>query len=280
MPVTQYKKAEKEFADRVGGSLRRAWSSLLAFFRLVVQKGRQRFTVMLIPHSEKKIFNFQISFFTLVFVTFTLSVVLVGFVVLATHFTATNEQFTQADKRSQEYAATLSSFKDEIAIIRKNSKAFKTNMDAVLGTIGSGAWTAAGQGGPLPAANEVIEEAAAGELREISELRGISRTLIAAGNGPIRLERPGAATPDVTRPVARATPVGRASTTPPSAPGHGRPVDRCPHRWCQRWYHTLMDKTTSLPARGVQDRDQTGRSATRRLGGRGHQGLDPERGRR
>jgi murein DD-endopeptidase MepM/ murein hydrolase activator NlpD len=174
VPVTQYKKAEKEFADRVGGFLRRAWSSLLAFFRLVVQKGRQRFTVMLIPHSEKKIFNFQISFFTLVFVTFTLSVVLVGFVVLATHFTATNEQFTQADKRSQEYAATLSSFKDEIAIIRKNSKSFKTNMDAVLNTIGSGAWTASGQGGPLPAANEVIEEPAAGELREISELRGIS----------------------------------------------------------------------------------------------------------
>ena len=174
MPVTQYKKAEKEFADKLGGSLRRAWSSLLAFFRLVVQKGRQRFTVMLIPHSEKKIFNFQISFFTLVFVTFTLSVVLVGFVVLATHFTTTNEQYTQADKRSQEYAATLSSFKDEIAIIRKLSKSYKANMDAVLGAIGSNAWTATGQGGPLPAADEVIDEAAAGELREISELRGIS----------------------------------------------------------------------------------------------------------
>ena len=174
MPVTQYKKAEKEFADRLGGWLRRAWSSLLAFFRLVVQKGRQRFTVMLIPHSEKKIFNFQISFFTLVFVTFTLSVVLVGFVVLATHFTTTNEQYTQADRRSQEYAATLSNFKDEIAIIRKLSKSFKTNMDGVLGTIGSGAWTASGQGGPLPAASDVVEEAAAGELREISELRGIT----------------------------------------------------------------------------------------------------------
>lgn len=177
MPVSQYKKAEKEFADRLGGWLRRAWSSALAFFRLVVQKGRQRFTVMLIPHSEKKIFNFQISFFTLVFVTFTLSVVLVGFVVLATHFTATNEQYTQADRRSQEYAETLSSYKDEIATIRKLSKSFKTNMDAVLGTIGLGAWTASGQGGSLPASNEVVEEAASGTLREISELKGISSLL-------------------------------------------------------------------------------------------------------
>jgi murein DD-endopeptidase MepM/ murein hydrolase activator NlpD len=174
VPVVYYKNAEKEFADRFGGWLRRAWSSFVAFFRMVVQKGRQRFTVMLIPHSEKKIFNFQISFFTLVFVTLTLSVVLIGFVVLATHFTATNAQFVQADQRSQEYAATLSSFKDEIANIRKLSKSFKTNMDAVLGTIGSEAWTASGQGGPLPTAAELIDEGAAGELREISELRGIS----------------------------------------------------------------------------------------------------------
>lgn len=178
VPVSQYKKAEKEFADRLGGWLRRAWSSLAALFRFVVQKGRQRFTVMLIPHSEKKIFNFQISFFTLVFVTFTLSVVLVGFIVLATHFTATNEQYTQADRRSQEYAEALSSYKDEIATIRKLSKSFKTNMDAVLGTIGLGAWTASGQGGPLPASNEAVEEAASsGTLREISELRGISSLL-------------------------------------------------------------------------------------------------------
>jgi murein DD-endopeptidase MepM/ murein hydrolase activator NlpD len=177
VPVTQYKKAEKEFADRLGGWLRRAWSSVMAFFRLVVQKGRQRFTVMLIPHSEKKIFNFQISFFTLVFVTFTLSVVLVGFVLLATHFTATNEQYTQADKRSQEYAATLSSFKDEIAIIQKLSKSFKTNMDGVLQTIGSSGWTASGQGGPIPSSSEVIDESAAGDLREISELRGISSVI-------------------------------------------------------------------------------------------------------
>ena len=85
MPVTQYKKVEKQFADRIGSWLRRIWVSILNLFKYVMQKGKQRFTVMLIPHSEKKIFNFQISFFTLIFVTFTLGVVLVGFFLLATH---------------------------------------------------------------------------------------------------------------------------------------------------------------------------------------------------
>jgi len=69
LPVTQYKKVEKEFADRIGSWFRRVWASLGNFFKHIMVKGKQRFTVMLIPHSEKKIFNFQISFFTLIFAT-------------------------------------------------------------------------------------------------------------------------------------------------------------------------------------------------------------------
>ncbi|HTO23501.1 MAG TPA: hypothetical protein VMQ10_13590 [Spirochaetia bacterium] len=92
MPVTEYKKAEKEFADRIASWFRRAWISIGNFFKYIMVKGKQRFTVMLIPHSEKKIFNFQISFFTLIFVTTTLGIILIGFFLLATHFTYTNEQ--------------------------------------------------------------------------------------------------------------------------------------------------------------------------------------------
>ena len=107
MPVTQYKKAEKELADRMGSWFRRIWVSIGNFFKYIMVKGKQRFTVMLIPHSEKKIFNFQISFFTLIFVTCTLSIILVGFFVLATHFTYTNEQnvkLTQETRRERKDA--------------------------------------------------------------------------------------------------------------------------------------------------------------------------------
>ena len=137
MPVTEYKKAEKEFADRIGSWFRRAWVSIGNFFRYIMVKGKQRFTVMLIPHSEKKIFNFQISFFTLIFVTVTLSIILVGFFFLATHFTYTNKQNVSLTQERDADEKTLAGLRDEIASIRTAGKHFKTSIDSVMGALDS-----------------------------------------------------------------------------------------------------------------------------------------------
>ena len=137
MPVTQYKKVEKEFADRMGSWFRRIWVSIGNFFKYIMVKGKQRFTVMLIPHSEKKIFNFQISFFTLIFVTFTLGIILVGFFLLATNFTYTNEQNVKLTQERDANEKTLTSLKDEIAAIRTAGKHFKTSIDGVMAAIES-----------------------------------------------------------------------------------------------------------------------------------------------
>jgi murein DD-endopeptidase MepM/ murein hydrolase activator NlpD len=173
LPVAQYKKVEKEFADRIGSSLRRLWASLLSFFKHVMLKGKQRFTVMLIPHSEKKIFNFQISFFTLVFLTFTLGVVLIGFILLATHFTSTNEKYTKVSQELASNESTLENLKDEISGIRKAGRSFKTRMDSVLKLLGNQDYLAAGSGGN-PTIFMSPEDAEAGSLKELSELKGMT----------------------------------------------------------------------------------------------------------
>ena len=180
MPVTEYKKAEKEVADRLGVALRRGWLTILAFFRLIVQKGRQRFTVMLIPHSEKKIFNFQISFFTLVFVSFTQVVLLVGFIVLATHFNGTNERYTQASTQLKENESLLTGFKDEIATIRPLDKKFRSQMDELLKLIGLSAYTESGTGGPVITSTDIPAGEAAEGLQELSDLRGIGSQISGA----------------------------------------------------------------------------------------------------
>ncbi len=174
MPVTEYKKAEKKIAGRIGVALRRAWLAVLAFFRLVVQKGRQRFTVMLIPHSEKKIFNFQISFFTLVFVTCTLAILLVGFVMLATHFTSTNELYTEASGQLKDNEKLLADYKDAIGEIRPLNKRFMGQMNELLKLIGLSAYTENGSGGPVAPAAELPAAEAAGGLQDLSDLKSVT----------------------------------------------------------------------------------------------------------
>ena len=175
MPVTQYKKVEKKFADRFGSWLRRIWVSILSFFKYVMQKGKQRFTVMLIPHSEKKIFNFQISFFTLIFVTCTLGVVLVGFFLLATSYTYTNEKIVKVSQDLQNNETTMENLKDEISGIRKAGRSFKASMDNVMRVIGNQDYlNVAGAVGGISALYVAPEETEEGNLKELADLKSMT----------------------------------------------------------------------------------------------------------
>ncbi len=182
VPVNQYKKAEKEAADRIGKWFRLFWTSLASFFKYMVQKGRQRFTVMLIPHSEKKIFNFQISFFTLIFLSSVLIIVLAGFFILATHFTSVNEKITEVSEELKAQDSTLESMKDKISGFRRVSKEFKSEMDGILKTIGSQAYLATGTGGPIStdllAASDEGESAVQRELSELENMKTLMENSI------------------------------------------------------------------------------------------------------
>jgi murein DD-endopeptidase MepM/ murein hydrolase activator NlpD len=177
LPVTQYKKIEKDFADRIGSWLRRARVAIAGFFKYVTVKGKQRFTVMLIPHSEKKIFNFQISFFTLIFVTCTLGIVLVGFFLLATNFTYTNELNVRLTRERDDNIAQLSSLKDEIASIRTAGKKFKSSLDNALVASGIQVYKDATGTGGVGASFLTPDETERNNLKEISDLKNMGSLL-------------------------------------------------------------------------------------------------------
>ncbi len=171
-PAHQYKKLENEIVDSLGKRLRVFWQGFLSFFKRIHHKGKQRFTVMFIPHSEKRIFNFQISVFTLIFIVFLLSVLLVGFIGLTTHFTTTNDQFLKISNNLNASEASLESFKDEIVELRRVVKVFKGRMEGVLteiGTEGAKNYLEQGVGGDLSSLVS-LEDVEFGNLRDLSDL--------------------------------------------------------------------------------------------------------------
>ena len=185
-PVHQYKKLENELVNSLEKRWRLLWQSMLTFFKRVYQKGRQRFTVMFIPHSEKRIFNFQISVFTLFFVLSLMTVVLVGFIVLATHFTGTNERYVKLQKNLNVSETSLESYKDEIIELRKVTKDFKGRMEnllSVVGTEDAKNFMEQGVGGEL-ASLVSLEDLDQGSVRDLSELRGL-RTYLENSVGPL-----------------------------------------------------------------------------------------------
>ena len=57
-PADNYKRNEVKVVENIIKVLSVIINSIHAFFKFLIQKGKQRFTVMFIPHSEKKILNF------------------------------------------------------------------------------------------------------------------------------------------------------------------------------------------------------------------------------
>ena len=173
-PIYGFKKKESEVVDKVGSRLRGAGGAIGTFLRRVVQKGRQRFTVMFIPHSEKKIFNVQISVFTLLFVLLFCSVLLAAFIGFSTHFSAANRELVSTRQELRVSETSLLGYRDEIGVLGRQVREYQATMDEILSIIDSD-WSRVDRsavGGDLSSLVRVeqYQDSSARDLRQLTSL--------------------------------------------------------------------------------------------------------------
>ncbi|MCL1817351.1 MAG: peptidoglycan DD-metalloendopeptidase family protein [Spirochaetaceae bacterium] len=105
-------------------------------FRAVFSLGRQRFTVMFIPHSERRIFNFHINIFSMVFVLGLTTVLVVGFFILSTHFAGTNQLLATQSQNWETAQANLETMREEVAELQKAARTFQKTLNSTLEIVG------------------------------------------------------------------------------------------------------------------------------------------------
>ena len=157
--------------------------------RSLVRRGNQRFTVMLIPHSERRTYNLRLSVFTLVAFGTLLVVVLCAFLVLSTHFTTTNEQMAAVNRSLAASELALESVGDEVIALQGTLQEFRGLLDQLQRILSSGNLTsgnlaaiqASGAGGDGDLAAFVSQPSASvAESAGVTALRQLSATLDAA----------------------------------------------------------------------------------------------------
>lgn len=174
-PANQYKKVENrlfEFILRIFSSV---FSSIAQSVRKLISIGKQRFTVMLIPHSERKIFNFRISVFSLIFFGTLLVAVLAAFFTFSTRFSGLSNMLAQNQSSLSDTRANLEMVRDEIVELRQVSREFEKSLVNTLGSFGvfqNGEDTQTAAAGDL-ASFINLEEQNSGIMREVSELRNL-----------------------------------------------------------------------------------------------------------
>ena len=135
-PVNKYKKVENKVVEIVSKQLTAFFGKISSTFNNLINSGKQRFTVMLIPHSEKKIFNFRISVFSLIVMVFLLGCMLTAFVIFTTQFKGMSGMLASRTETLEKQESDLEIIRDQIAELKSVSKVFEASLSKTLGTLG------------------------------------------------------------------------------------------------------------------------------------------------
>ncbi len=154
--------------------------------RRVLRSGRQRFTVMLIPHSEKRVFNLQLNTYALVFAVVIAVAIVGGFVYLATVFTGTDRLANEAGSRLEEAEASLEQVRLELGEFFQVWDEFEATLSGTVQRLdidGPGREGTPVAGGDLASLLD-LDQAPSGELQELQDLDRVIASLRTA-MGPL-----------------------------------------------------------------------------------------------
>lgn len=130
--LRRYKEIEKNFAKRSSRALGGVFSAVGAFFARLGKAGRQKLTIMLVPHTERRIFNLQISFFGLALAL----VVLVGGIGVlgfaAVDYSDALGRLAGKSDSLQETQQQLDAMRDNTNRLVKAARSFQVALDATL----------------------------------------------------------------------------------------------------------------------------------------------------
>jgi murein DD-endopeptidase MepM/ murein hydrolase activator NlpD len=117
------------FLYAIGEFFARFFGGIAGFFR-------QQVTVMLVPHSERNIFNFRISAFSMVVVIFLLVCMVLTFILYSTKFTGVSDLLTDKTQVLEQRDADLEEIRDQISDLLNTSRVFEESLHSTLDRLG------------------------------------------------------------------------------------------------------------------------------------------------
>lgn len=173
-----YKKAENNIVRYLSKQIKAVLGYVGRFFQSIIAGGRKKLTIMIVPHSQKKVINFQTSIFSLIFTLLIVIGVFSSFFWFA-HKTVVSVQDLSATKEeAQKAQASLDVLRNETNELLKTARNFQAVLASTFSSLGLKTAAPAGQAANgdlsyLFNMHEVVE----GSLKESSELQQLTSYL-------------------------------------------------------------------------------------------------------
>jgi murein DD-endopeptidase MepM/ murein hydrolase activator NlpD len=179
--VHRYKRFENNLVQGVKKTARTAAGGLLKFFKTAGKAITRRYTVVVVPHSEKKVYNLQLTVFSMMcFVLIFIGMAGVFFF-YGRSMSGNRRGLTDQEPLLNDVQASLDQLRDEIALLLRQSRGFQATLSNTLSTLGA---EAAGNNSGAVAGDLSslfdIPEIPSGTLQEVTGVQQLAAYLSAA----------------------------------------------------------------------------------------------------
>lgn len=183
--VHGYKRFENSLVAQVKGVVFSVCRVIGLGFKKFFDALTRQYTIVLIPHSEKNVHNFRLSFLTVFCFILFMGSIIGAFVWSGLSYSSAQGSLAIKDSRLKDAQASLDSLREGVGGLSKQAQNFQAALSQTLTTLGIDIENqASGDSGDL-ASFFNIQETAAGSLREVNELQNLANYL-ASVEEPIR----------------------------------------------------------------------------------------------
>ena len=173
--VHEYKRLENKLVQRVKESAVNAVDFIADAFRAFGRFLTRRYTIVFVPHSEKKVYNLHVTVLSICCFLFVVVGILGAFFWYGASYSSTMYNMANKDGQLRDYQASLDQFRDETALLLREANSFQSALSEVLFTMGYTDNNRTSQNTPGDLSTFLsIGESQDGVMREIDDIKRLS----------------------------------------------------------------------------------------------------------
>ena len=185
--VHEYKRLENNLVQKIKEGASSVGKGIGAFFKALGRMITRRYTVVFVPHSEKKVYNLHITIFSVICFFLVMAGIVGGFFWYGASYNTTRGHSVAKDTRLRDTQASLDRIRDEVTQLLREARRFEPALTSTIALLGADVvglsntgTVSAGDLSSFLGINEIPE----GSLKEVEDLRMLKEYLAAAA-GPI-----------------------------------------------------------------------------------------------
>jgi murein DD-endopeptidase MepM/ murein hydrolase activator NlpD len=182
--VHEYKRLENSIVYTIRNAAVAVGRGIGKALKAVARFLTRRYTVVFVPHSEKKVYNLHITVLSMICFLLVMAGILGAFFWYGASYSSTQAVLAGKDSRLKDVQASLDQLRDETSLLLREAKGFENALSGALSSLGSDLSPQRSSGGDLGSFFN-IRETPEGMLQEVDDVRRLS-TYLASASAPVK----------------------------------------------------------------------------------------------